>query len=257
MSFPSQTSQSISFQTQYYLAMYYLTGGTVSPSSEWVNSGSSVTITATPTTGYSFSSWSGTGTGSYSGSSSSYTITVENSITETASFQLTVSYQIWDETTGATATVGQSGTGAASITVNVGDSMADKPAPGTSVAPGSSITIFWNGVAIYTTTANSQGYWEVDGTISASQAGTTNTAYIDITPPGGTSTPSAVITIIVNTPPPAPTISGYNVYADGIEWAGGVSTLSSAESLANDLGAGAYVVAVYTNGAMVTVYTVP
>ena len=80
--------------------------------------------------------------------------------------------------------MGQSGTGGASITVNVGDSMADKPAPGTSVVPGSSITIFWNGVAIYTTTANSQGYWEVDGTISANQAGTTNTAYIDITPPG-------------------------------------------------------------------------
>ena len=83
--------------------------------------------------------------------------------------------------------------------------MADKPAPGTSVVPGSSITIFWNGVAIYTTTANSQGYWEVDGTISANQAGTTNTAYIDITPPGGTSTQSAVITIIVNSL--APTVT--------------------------------------------------
>src|SRR5208283_438868 len=87
MNVPSSTSQSISYSAcAYYLTMSAGAGGTVSPSSEWVNSGSSVTITATPSSGYYFSSWSGTGTGSYSGSSSSQTITVNNPITETAAF---------------------------------------------------------------------------------------------------------------------------------------------------------------------------
>ena len=76
-------TETANWQLQYYLTMSAGAGGTVSPSSEWVNSGSSVTITATPHSGYYFSSWSGTGTGSYSGSSSSQTITVNNAITET------------------------------------------------------------------------------------------------------------------------------------------------------------------------------
>jgi hypothetical protein len=55
------------FTTQYYLTMTAGTGGKVSPSSGWRNSGVAVSITATPTAGYTFSNWTGSGNGSYSG----------------------------------------------------------------------------------------------------------------------------------------------------------------------------------------------
>lgn len=77
--------------------LYYLTmngnGGTVSPSSGWYNSGSSVTISATPNIGYWFNSWSGSGSGSSSCTTStcsrsfrtfSAAVTMNGPITETA-----------------------------------------------------------------------------------------------------------------------------------------------------------------------------
>jgi len=77
-------SETISYSVSaYYLTMSAGSGGTVTPTSEWVSSGSHVTITATPNSGYSFGSWSGSG---YSGSSVSATITMNSPITETASF---------------------------------------------------------------------------------------------------------------------------------------------------------------------------
>ena len=66
------------------------TGGTVSPSSGWKNSGANVSITATPTNNnqvsYSFSGWTGSGSGSYSGTNNPAAITMNGPITETASF---------------------------------------------------------------------------------------------------------------------------------------------------------------------------
>jgi hypothetical protein len=74
------------FRTQYYLTMNHGTGGTVSPSSGWRNSGVTVSISATPATGYSFTSWTGSGTGSYSGTNNPALITMGGPITETAAF---------------------------------------------------------------------------------------------------------------------------------------------------------------------------
>jgi hypothetical protein len=61
-------------------------GGTVSPSSDWYNSGSGVGISATPNPSYVFSSWSGTGAGSFSGTSNPTTITVNGPVTQAAAF---------------------------------------------------------------------------------------------------------------------------------------------------------------------------
>jgi len=78
------------FTTQYYLTMSHGTGGTVSPSSGWRNSGAAISIKATPTNNssvsYNFSRWTGTGTGSYSGTNNPVSITMNGPITEDASF---------------------------------------------------------------------------------------------------------------------------------------------------------------------------
>jgi arylsulfatase A-like enzyme len=74
------------FTTQYYLTMSAATGGTVSPSSGWRNSGTAISITATPAAGYIFSNWAGSGTGSYSGSANPGSITPSGPIHETATF---------------------------------------------------------------------------------------------------------------------------------------------------------------------------
>ncbi len=72
--------------TQYYLTMNTNPGGTVTPSSGWMNSGLSVPITATPNSGYTFASWSGSGTGSYSGLTNPRPIIIGGPITQTANF---------------------------------------------------------------------------------------------------------------------------------------------------------------------------
>jgi hypothetical protein len=75
------------FNTQYMLTMVAGTGGTVSPgSSQWRNSGATVSISATPATGYSFSNWNGSGTGSFTGTNNPASITMGGPITETATF---------------------------------------------------------------------------------------------------------------------------------------------------------------------------
>src|SRR5207248_2221418 len=74
----------------YYLTMTHGTGGTVSPTSGWKNSGTIVSIHATPTNNnqvsYSFSGWTGRGSGSYSGMNNPTSITMNGPITENASF---------------------------------------------------------------------------------------------------------------------------------------------------------------------------
>jgi hypothetical protein len=74
------------FTTQYYLTMVAGTGGKVSPSSGWKNSGAVLSISATPLTGYIFSNWTGSGTGSYTGSSNPSSITMGGPISELATF---------------------------------------------------------------------------------------------------------------------------------------------------------------------------
>ncbi len=115
------SSQTINAQytTQYYLTISAGSGGSVSPSSGWHNSGSSVTISATPNSNYYFVSWSGSGSGSYSGSSQSTTITMNNPISETAQFGADglIYYNSYDYGTGysVSSSVTLSGPGAYTI----------------------------------------------------------------------------------------------------------------------------------------------
>jgi hypothetical protein len=69
------------FQRQYYLTMQVSPAGsgTVSPGSDWRNSGSSVSISATANAGYTFTSWS-------DGGAQTHSITINSAITETANF---------------------------------------------------------------------------------------------------------------------------------------------------------------------------
>jgi hypothetical protein len=74
------------FNTQYRLTMTPGTGGTVSPTSSWRNSGAAISISAMPANGYSFTNWTGNGTGSFSGTTNPASITMGGPITETATF---------------------------------------------------------------------------------------------------------------------------------------------------------------------------
>jgi hypothetical protein len=74
------------FRKQYYLTMTHGTGGTVSPTSGWRNSGSAVSISAVPAAGYHFTNWTGSGTGSYSGTNNPASITMRGPIMERATF---------------------------------------------------------------------------------------------------------------------------------------------------------------------------
>ncbi|HYQ85629.1 MAG TPA: T9SS type A sorting domain-containing protein, partial [Bacteroidota bacterium] len=77
-----------SFSTQYFLVMNASGGGTVAPPSNWYNSGQLVAISATPNSGYSFGGWNGAGSGSYTGPSATASVTMNDSVSETASFVL-------------------------------------------------------------------------------------------------------------------------------------------------------------------------
>jgi hypothetical protein len=74
------------FRTQYQLTMSHGTGGKVSPTSGWRNSGTIISTSATPNSGYSFSNWAGSGNGSYSGTSNPASITMNGPVTQTATF---------------------------------------------------------------------------------------------------------------------------------------------------------------------------
>lgn len=74
------------FKTQYYLTTSATPGGSVTPGSGWVDSGSSVLLTATTLAGSTFTNWTGNGNGSYSGPNNPVSITMNGPITETAGF---------------------------------------------------------------------------------------------------------------------------------------------------------------------------
>jgi len=91
MSVPSQTSQSITYTTQYQLTMA-TNFGTTSPSAgdHWYNAGSVVSIEAySPSVvageRYVWNGWTGTGTISYTGAVNQTSVTMNSPVTETAS----------------------------------------------------------------------------------------------------------------------------------------------------------------------------
>ena len=109
----SNTTYTANFNTQYYLTMNTGSGGGVSPSSGYYNSGQSVQISGNASSGYTFSNWAGNGSGSYSGSGNPATVTMNGPITETASFtSIPVNYTI-------TASAGTGGTISPSGSVSV------------------------------------------------------------------------------------------------------------------------------------------
>jgi hypothetical protein len=84
----SPTTYTANFTTRYFLTMTAGAGGSVTPVSDWFDSGTLVNLSATASNGYSFSGWTGSGSGSYSGTNDPASIVVTAPITEVASFAL-------------------------------------------------------------------------------------------------------------------------------------------------------------------------
>ena len=93
MTVPTQTSQSITYTTQYLLTVNLNGHGTSSPvSGTWENSGAVVQVTIgslgnASDTRYLYSGATGSGTGSYTGSSNPFSVTMNAPITESISWQ--------------------------------------------------------------------------------------------------------------------------------------------------------------------------
>ncbi|MFC2084104.1 T9SS type A sorting domain-containing protein, partial [Bacteroidota bacterium] len=82
------TTYTANFDTKYYLMMIADTGGSVTPSSGWRQSGENVEIEAFPDSLHSFEEWTGSGPGSYTGNSNPATIVMNGPIEEVASFSV-------------------------------------------------------------------------------------------------------------------------------------------------------------------------
>jgi Divergent InlB B-repeat domain len=83
---PTTGTLTVAFSTQYLPTVVSGSGGTASPGTGWVASGTTETLSETPGAGESFEGWNGTGTGSYSGTSAAPTVNVTGPVTETAVF---------------------------------------------------------------------------------------------------------------------------------------------------------------------------
>lgn len=105
----SNVDYTADFTTQYYLAMNFGAGGTVSPGSAWYNSGSSVLMSAIANTGYSFNGWSGSGTASYTGNNNPASVTMNTPITEIGTFSALTAPQLSCIKTGSTVSLNWAG----------------------------------------------------------------------------------------------------------------------------------------------------
>lgn len=104
----SSGSLNLVYNHQYFLTMQTLeqAGGSVTPTSGWINSGGNVQISDRANEGWKFESWNGSGSGSYSGSSTTTTIKVVGPTSENGTFYVgltiatsahgTVSYSVDD-----------------------------------------------------------------------------------------------------------------------------------------------------------------
>jgi hypothetical protein len=92
ISIPTQTTITVTYTTQYYLTVNSAYGKPAGAG--WYNAGATASFSVTsPFTGalgiqYVFKSWTGTGAGSYTGSGTTQTATMNNPITETATWTL-------------------------------------------------------------------------------------------------------------------------------------------------------------------------
>ena len=79
-------STAVAYSPQYFLTVSAspAAGGTVSPTSEWLNASTSVSLGVTPARFYTFLSWAGSGSGNYSGNSTTPTIIVNGPVEEIA-----------------------------------------------------------------------------------------------------------------------------------------------------------------------------
>jgi hypothetical protein len=151
-------SEAASWTHQYYLTMLSnsTAGGSVSPGSEWLNAGASVTIKATPSTGYVFTSWAGAGSGAYSGPKNPATLKVNGAITETGQFAFPVLAVSLVSPSNA-ATIPAS---ASSVVLKVQVKVSGMP------VSGATVTIFVNGTQAGTGTSDSQGYFTYSYTLT-------------------------------------------------------------------------------------------
>ncbi|MDE1822363.1 MAG: hypothetical protein KGI98_16110 [Euryarchaeota archaeon] len=91
-------------QDQLTMAVSPAGSGVVSPGTEWVTDGASVSISAAAASGYAFSSWTGSlaARGAYSGANNPQTVTPSGGgINETADFMVTPTYAVTFSETGA------------------------------------------------------------------------------------------------------------------------------------------------------------
>jgi len=119
---------------------YFWSGGngTVQPSQTatiYVAYGSQVKLYAHPNSGWSFASWNGSGSGSYSGTNNPITVQVNNSMTETANYNVALTISANGLESSAQGTI---------VTVN-GNPYTYSQLPVTLyIAPGSTVTYSWN-----------------------------------------------------------------------------------------------------------------
>jgi hypothetical protein len=164
----TNTTYTATFKTQYYLTMTHGTGGTVTPTSGWKNSGSTVSITATATNNtqvsYNFAGWTGAGPGSYSGTNNPASITINGPISENAVFtQNPVQITVQTNPAGRTFSVdGTSYTSAQSFSWDPGSSHTIATTSPQSGDPG--VRYVWSN-------------WSGGGAISRTVAPTTNKTY--------------------------------------------------------------------------------
>jgi List-Bact-rpt repeat protein len=81
------TDEPITFSTSYWVSVSGTAGGTTTPGSNWVTSGTAITLNVSVYAGYNFVWWTGNGSSSYTGDAAPTTITVSSPISEVATFE--------------------------------------------------------------------------------------------------------------------------------------------------------------------------
>ena len=76
----------ISYSTSFWVSVSGTPGGTTTPASAWVTSGSTIFLNVTVFDGFQFLGWNGTGPGAYSGSTPGTSVAVSGPISEVATF---------------------------------------------------------------------------------------------------------------------------------------------------------------------------